>query len=431
MKRSPYSRPGFTLVELLVVIAIIGVLVGLLLPAVQAAREAARRMSCSNNFKQIGLAMHNYHDAYKQLPTQGSGTDVSDSALLPGGLGVAGPASTNVRVSTASQNGALSFYSTANSRRLSILVGMTPFMEQQALWEQISNPNAENALDPTTAVNPPWYSMGPTMEFLEYKPWMTQIPGLRCPSDPGVGLPSQGRTNYGACFGDSYFHNLEGELANDGIAGEVPTAAYGTAARAACRGVFVANRRAKFRDILDGTSNTIAMGEFITDLGDRDVRGTGSAWGAPVLNPAGGAALNQQMICRDTLIDPLRPRFWAVGQGTFPATHGRGYRWASFIPTFSGFHTIRPPNSELCARFYSDPGVFSASSQHQGGAHVLMADGAIKFITDSIEAGNQQNHVVYAGGAAATNNEPGADSPFGLWGALGTRANKEVIEVEL
>ena len=70
---SRQRRGGFTLVELLVVIAIIGVLVGLLLPAVQAAREAARRMSCSNNFKQIGLGIHNYHSAFKSLPMHGTG----------------------------------------------------------------------------------------------------------------------------------------------------------------------------------------------------------------------------------------------------------------------------------------------------------------------------------------------------------------------
>ena len=115
MFRSKSFRSAFTLVELLVVIAIIGVLVGLLLPAVQAAREAARRMSCSNNFKQIGLAVHNYHSAYKQLPTNKSGTqNLATTWWDPSDL--------------------------ARQKQLSWLVGLTPFFEQQAVWEQISNP---------------------------------------------------------------------------------------------------------------------------------------------------------------------------------------------------------------------------------------------------------------------------------------------------
>ena len=87
---------GFTLVELLVVIAIIGVLVGLLLPAVQAAREAARRMSCSNNFKQLGLGLHNYHSAFKQLPTQGWGSKTSLCVAGGSGAGCQTPSPTPV-----------------------------------------------------------------------------------------------------------------------------------------------------------------------------------------------------------------------------------------------------------------------------------------------------------------------------------------------
>ena len=117
-------RAAFTLVELLVVIAIIGVLVGLLLPAVQAAREAARRMSCSNNFKQIGLGIHNYHDAFKKLPIHGTGTHA-------GNFSAPAPAEDTYWQTSA----------VTNHKRLSMLVGITPFVEQQAIWEIISNPN--------------------------------------------------------------------------------------------------------------------------------------------------------------------------------------------------------------------------------------------------------------------------------------------------
>ena len=116
------NRSAFTLVELLVVIAIIGVLVGLLLPAVQAAREAARRMSCGNNFKQIGLAIHNYHAAYNAIPKHGTGPR-------------------NETRTTAWHT-----ETTFQHERLGALVAILPFVEQQAMWERISNPSVINGV---------------------------------------------------------------------------------------------------------------------------------------------------------------------------------------------------------------------------------------------------------------------------------------------
>jgi prepilin-type processing-associated H-X9-DG protein len=132
--------------------------------------------------------------------------------------------------------------------------------------------------------------------------------------------------------------------------------------------------------------------------------------------------------------DPGRPRFW---QPTAPdlligAQQGRGYKWAMGYPFWSQVTTILPPNRELCLRNgINSPGILPPSSRHQGGCHVLMGDGAVVFMTDSIEAGDstaQTIYVNYQSTSSVNPSLPGAASRYGLWGALGTRANSETIE---
>ncbi len=403
MRSNCRSHNGFTLVELLVVIAIIGVLVGLLLPAVQAAREAARRMSCSNNFKQIGLAIHNYHSAYDRMPQQGTGTYNFSGALYdtpapgPGG-------------------GGNSYY------RLSFLVGIAPFIEQQALWEQISNPYVT-----TTGV---WQAMGPLptttvakMTANPYAPWLTDIAGYRCPSDPGKGLPSMGRTNYAACWGDANHATRDAETyVNQAGVVNATNASYVTISS---RGAFIYRKQTGFRDILDGLANTIMCGEIATDLGDNDIRTTPiGAGGRTAAQWQTGGILR----CKGA-IDPQRPRFWRSPPGgafsiSASVEDRRGSKWMAANALYSAFFTMLPPNSETCHHGnYHEEYITSTSSRHQGGTHVLMGDGAVKFITDSIEAGNANSPQVKIAELPA-----GTQSPFGLWGALGTRATSEVID---
>ncbi|MDB4338522.1 DUF1559 domain-containing protein [Rubripirellula sp.] len=412
--RNDRKRQGFTLVELLVVIAIIGILVGLLLPAVQAAREAARRMSCSNNFKQIGLGIQNYHSAYKQMPTHGTGTNPGTGRRAPGPW--------------------FTWSNQGNRIRLSALVPILPFIEQQALWEQIANPNAKRTDgNPSGSIGTPanpWPAMGPTPERIQYIPWVTEIPTYRCPSDPGVGLPALGRTNYAACLGDSQWRLHFGTMNNNRTA---VTTGRTRHARAAHRGFFKPLQVSRFRDCLDGLSNTIAMGEIITDLGDSDIRSQTTENGRN-RNPPGvnfNSIRNNPSVCKP-FINPEKPRFWHPDYHRVTrANFARGFRWADQGAFFTGCTTILPPNNEICGT-YNTLGttlVATMSSRHQGGAHVLMGDGAVIFVTDSIEAGDSSAGMVWLNGTGP--QAPGSASPYGLWGALGTRASKETIEEQL
>lgn len=409
--REKSSRYGFTLVELLVVIAIIGVLVGLLLPAVQAAREAARRMSCSNNFKQIGLGMHNYHSAFDQIPISGSGT----------GAAFVGSTSND-----------------SNRKFLSWTVGILPFLEQQALWDQISNPSTA-----TVNGNPPagtggvWKAMGPVPWQFNYIPWATEVPAYRCPSDPGASPPGGGRTNYAACYGDAtdnvntggrndggYISN-QNSPANPDYFGKGPTNYNWLVERsnAANRGFFWARQKTGFRDVLDGLANTVAMGEIVTDAGTREVVNTPVYTG---LVFSGNPEVFPAQCNSPTYIDPARPKFLLPTATVGGADQKRGVRWADYRLNYTAFQTILPPNAISCTVSNDNsPGMFTAGSRHQGGCHVLMGDGAVRFVTDSIESGNQNQQPVQVRGPYLPAGSP---SPYGLWGALGTRGMKETIE---
>jgi prepilin-type N-terminal cleavage/methylation domain-containing protein len=207
------SRRGFTLIELLVVIAIIAILIGLLLPAVQKVREAAARMSCKNNLKQIGLAMHNYHDAMNGFPPGYTSNAAGSDGTGPGWGWAA---------------------------------YLLPYLEQGNVHRLIDFNVALTAAGPHDTAR------------------QSNVPFLRCPSDvrqdpialsefvsPGALGTSLARSNYVACYGNTPFLGEDPvvpaqHLTIDGISG---------------RGMFYRNSRTRMADVRDGLSNTLMVGE--------------------------------------------------------------------------------------------------------------------------------------------------------------------------
>ncbi|XZE34372.1 DUF1559 domain-containing protein [Pirellulaceae bacterium SH501] len=332
---------GFTLVELLVVIAIIGILVGLLLPAVQAAREAARRMQCSNNLKQLGLANHNFHDAFRKFPY---------GMLRRDNTGWGHPE-----------------WGTSNQdRRYALMHQLCPYIEQNAFynnWDQLVFNNNRISLviyggdgttvDPTNGTSAVGQRLSGT---------------LRCPSNPGsewneshatTGNGVYARADYYACAGQrGYpgFNATRPSLWNPfGPGSDVPRPAGSRSSMMSSRanGLFNRNIQYGIKDATDGSSNTILMGERAN-------------------------------------FDPVFDR---CGPETGTTTTKIGnWGWVWFGAEGNAFlGTGVPINFRIrnCAEFQDilryDDRINAFGSMHTGGAQFAIADGSVRFISQSID----------------------------------------------
>lgn len=183
-----------------------------------------------------------------------------------------------------------------------------------------------------------------------------------------------------------------------------------------------------FRDVLDGLSNTIMMAEIARSLGQRELIGD-VAW-----LTGDGFRNNPRQACLQAVVDPLRPQYYAPTQQlTTDAAvqRTRGSMWTEGGPMHTAITTVFAPNGPSCNRGNDTNalgGIYTAASRHQGGCHVLMGDGAVRFITSSIDTGNLS--VPSPGTIAPGAPVAGSPSPYGLWGALGTIGNKETRSID-
>ncbi|QDT76705.1 putative major pilin subunit [Gimesia maris] len=278
---------GFTLIELLVVIAIIAILIALLLPAVQQAREAARRSTCKNSLKQIGVAFHNYHDTARTFP--------------PGWID--GDQSLGDAAETANKNG------------LGWATMILPYIDQANLYNQIGSETSNFTMN---------WQIGYTGST-SIPAAKTIIPIFNCPSDPMGGI----NTDKGS-FGKSNY--------------------------ATERIVLGVNKALRMRDITDGTTNTILVGEVRT--GD-ETGTTGSCGGAPC--------------------DEFTGKLW-IGARTASWGWERGLQAEDVY--FIGYNV---PDDFINGGARTVADRFALSSMHVGGVHVLLADGSVRFLSENID----------------------------------------------
>ncbi len=275
-----------------------------------------------------------------------------------------------------------------NGNRLSGVVGLLPYLDQAPLFNQISSPLTVNG---TT-----FPAMGPAPWSGSYPPYRQRLPVMLCPSaTEHIGNNDNfGRRNYMFNSGDSV---------HVGAVGDGDATRLGYARRP--RGIFGYQSSVRISAITDGTSNTIMMAERKTPGNNRDFGNMAQDTGYATANECRAITSNGQYNANVT----VSPRI--------------GLRWAEGGADSSSFNTIVPPNGPSC-NFTgntgdSRDGFHTAGSAHTGGIQVVMADGSVRFISENIDAGNLSANPAY--------NALPSQSPFGTWGALGTKAGAEVV----
>ena len=315
------TQPAFTLIELLVAIAIIGILIALLFPAVQAAREAARRMGCGNNLKQLGTALHNYQDAHRVLPF-GCGPD---------------------------NDGPVSSHGTLEDHRYSAQSQLLPYLEQAATY---------NLIDFSVAPFHPFVNAGTNDPAVQQSGGLTATNGraavvsvlvFLCPSDLDHLQTPWGHNNYRACNGSSW----SGRMGN-GMFGQVSSV--------------------QFDDVSDGLSNTAMVSERCKGTWDKtaydhlsDVYDMRGIWTEALFRQGCGDLTPESAKVYRQDIDSGQN--WLAGN----------MNWTRYN------HMFPPNRLSCKDGFTWDGVAMTATSRHRGGVNVLLGDGATRFVNEQLD----------------------------------------------